>query len=519
MKTAIRFTSLLLVLSMLAPTMSFAETATSTDVIAQLKQKILELQAQILELQKQQQQVTLELLKNLQQGSTGDDVKTLQTLLAGDSDVYPEGKITGFFGPLTAKALKRFQAKHGIEQLGFAGPKTLKKLNELLKGSTVVVVGDTQSLTASTTCTVLPPGHYIAPGWNKKMERENDDDDDDDNSKNKNKDNGKGLKLGTIPFSVPCSQLPPGIAKKIGQGTTTPPVVDTIAPIILSTSVSDIGTTSARINWVTNEMTRAQVAYGTSTSYTTETGWSAGVNTVHSHLIAGLSANTVYHFRISVKDMAGNMASTSDMTFTTVSVTPPTDTTAPTISNVAVGSITQTSATITWTTSESTQAKMAYGTTTPYAVETGFSSSFSSGFTQVLSGLTASTTYHFSITAKDAAGNMASTSDMTFTTAAVPPADTTPPVISSISAGSIASTTANVTWTTNELATSKVYYGTTTPLSLSGASFLADSSLVTSHTKSLSGLMASTTHYYVIESQDGVGNIATSTENSFTTLP
>lgn len=426
MKTAIRFTALLLALSMLVPTVSFAETATSTNVIiAQLKQKILELQVQILELQKQQQQVTLELLKNLQQGSTGDDVKTLQTLLAGDLDIYPEGKITGFFGPLTAKAIKKFQAKHGIEQVGFVGPKTLKKLNEMLKGSTVVVVGDSQNLTASSTCTVLPPGHYIAPGWNKKMEREhdndNDDDDDRDNKNNKKKNKEKEQKFGSITFSIPCSQLPPGIAKKIGQGTTTPPVADTTAPAIVSISVFDIGTTTARINWVTNEATRAQIAYGTSTSYTTESGWSAGTNTTHSHLITGLSANTTYHFRIRVKDFAGNITASGDQTFTTA---------------------------------------------TP-----------------------------------------------------LPPADTVAPVISSISVGSIASMTANVMWTTNELATSKVYYGTTTPLSLSGVSFIADSTLVTSHTKSLSGLTASTTHYYVVESQDGAGNIATSTENSFITLP
>lgn len=423
MKTAIRFSALLLGLSMLMPAVSLAQTAVSTDAITQLKQKILELQAQILELQKQQQQVTLELLKTLQQGANGDDVKTLQTLLAGDPDLYPEGKITGFFGPMTAKAVKKFQAKHGIEQVGFVGPKTLKKLNEMLKGSTVVMIGDTQNLTASTTCTVLPPGKYIAPGWNKKMNNDDDEgedeDGDDDHDKKKNKE--KEQKFGSIPFSVPCNQLPPGIAKKIGQGTTTPPVIDTTVPVI---------------------------------------------------------------------------------------------------SNVAIGSITQTGASITWTTNEPTRSQIAYGTSTVYTFETGFGSVFATSSAHALSGLTASTTYHFRITAKDAAGNTSSTGDMTFTTASVPPpADTTAPVISSISVGSIASTTANVMWTTNELATSKVYYGTTTPLNLSGASFIADSSLVTSHTKSLSGLTASTTHYYVIESQDGAGNIATSTENSFTTLP
>lgn len=411
MKTALRFSALLLVFSMLMPTASFAETTTSTDAITQLKQKILGLQAQILELQKQQQQVTLELLKTLQVGSSGDDVKTLQTLLAGDSDIYPEGKITGFFGPLTAKAVKKFQKKHGLEQVGFVGPKTLKKLNEVLRGTGLTMtMNDLRNLASSTTpCAFVPPGHYIAPGWLKKMKNEHEDGNNEDSGDdNENGEHGdRGNKFG---LNFPC-----------GQGTTTPPVIDTTVPVI---------------------------------------------------------------------------------------------------SNVNVASITQTGASITWTTNEPTRSKIAYGTSTAYAIETGLSSSFASSFTQSLTGLTASTTYHFRITAKDPAGNMTSTGDMTFTTASVvPPADTTLPVISGISVGGIASTTATITWTTNELATSKVYYGTTTPLSLSGASFISDASLVTGHTKTLSGLTASTTHYYVIESKDSVGNTATSTENSFTTLP
>jgi len=42
------------------------------------------------------------------------------------------------------------------------------------------------------------------------------------------------------------------------------------------------------------------------------------------------------------------------------------DTTPPTISNISAGSITQTSATITWTTNENADSKVDYGTTTNY---------------------------------------------------------------------------------------------------------------------------------------------------------
>lgn len=522
------FYALLVGIALSMPTTGFAQTTTGTldsllATIASLQKQVIALQTQLATLQKQTNdavQEVRELVRNMAIGAEGEDVRALQLLLAADPEIYPEGLFTGYFGPLTAKAVKKFQEKNGIEQVGFVGPKTLKKLNEKLKNSSVIVVGDGQTITASTTCTVLPPGHYIAPGWNKKMNDDDDDDededeDDDNGKKNKN----KGAKLGTIPFTIPCGQLPPGIAKKINWGTTTPPVVDTTAPIILSTSVTDISTTSARVNWTTNEATRAQIAYGTSTSYTVETGWSAGANTNHSHLITGLTANTVYYFRVRVKDAAGNVTTGPDQTFTTTPVAP-TDTVAPIILSTSVVDISTTSARVNWTTNEAAHAQIAYGTTTSYTTETGWSTGTNVNHSYLITGLSASTTYHFRIQVKDAAGNVTTGSDQTFTTSAVPPpADTTAPVISGISAGSIASTTASISWTTNENATSKVYYGTATPLNLGTASYIADSSLVTSHMKALSGLTASTTHYYVVESQDGAGNTATSTENSFMTLP
>jgi len=74
----------------------------------------------------------LVLAKQLRKGDKGDDVKTLQQILATDPTIYPEGQVTGFFGPLTAKALKRFQEKAGLESVGEVGPKTLELLNKFL---------------------------------------------------------------------------------------------------------------------------------------------------------------------------------------------------------------------------------------------------------------------------------------------------------------------------------------------------------------------------------------------------
>ena len=56
--------------------------------------------------------------RSLKLGSTGDDVTRLQQFLARDFDVYPEGKITGYYGSLTEAAVKRWQVKYNIVSSG-----------------------------------------------------------------------------------------------------------------------------------------------------------------------------------------------------------------------------------------------------------------------------------------------------------------------------------------------------------------------------------------------------------------
>src|SRR3989344_382470 len=102
------------------------------------------------------------------------------------------------------------------------------------------------------------------------------------------------------------------------------------------------------------------------------------------------------------------------------------------------------------------------------------------------------------------------------------PGTTTPdniiPIINTITATSTASTTASVSWTTNEKTTSVFWYSTTTPLDTSSATKLEDNTLSMSHSANLSLLTASTTYYYLIKVSDKTGNSATSTEGSFMTV-
>ncbi len=95
-----------------------------------------------------------------------------------------------------------------------------------------------------------------------------------------------------------------------------------------------------------------------------------------------------------------------------------------------------------------------------------------------------------------------------------PGPDVTPPVISNITATSITSSSATITWTTNELADSRVMYGLTTSLL---SSTPLDHTLVISHSVTLNGLTPSTVYYYHVMSMDASGNMAASNIRNFTT--
>ena len=77
--------------------------------------------------------------KNLSIGMSGGEVTLLQEILSKDSEVYPEGLVTGYYGVLTENAVKRYQKKNGLEEVGAVGPLTRKKINSISKEKESVV--------------------------------------------------------------------------------------------------------------------------------------------------------------------------------------------------------------------------------------------------------------------------------------------------------------------------------------------------------------------------------------------
>ena len=108
-----------------------------------------------------------------------------------------------------------------------------------------------------------------------------------------------------------------------------------------------------------------------------------------------------------------------------VNITITVDNTAPTILTGPSSSVTSNSATIIWTTNESSNATVQYGSTTSYGSSvSGSSSTYQTSHNETVTGLSASTTYHYRVLSYDKAGNHVNSSDSTFTTSASSSGDT-----------------------------------------------------------------------------------------------
>lgn len=101
----------------------------------------------------------------------------------------------------------------------------------------------------------------------------------------------------------------------------------------------------------------------------------------------------------------------------------------PVISAVTSSSVTSGDAVITWVTDKAADSGIEYGSTIAYGNTTTVSSPLVINHQINLIGLMPATLYHYHVLSKDAAGNLAHSGDLTFTTATIPPPP--PPVAGS----------------------------------------------------------------------------------------
>jgi len=286
------------------------------------------------------------------------------------------------------------------------------------------------------------------------------------------------------------------------------PVIDNVQPV-------GVTETGAVITWTTDINATGNVEYGTTSgSYPNSAPTPADASadsTLHAVVLSGLSAGTTYYYRVKSSNLVDPESVSAEYSFQTESFT---------ISGIAVPVVGVTSATVTWNTSTLATSNVEYGTTAAYgssAPVPADTTADAMAHVVALTGLSDGTTYHCRIRSEDGSGIEVESDDFTFTTLT----DTSPPDISGVAPSGITiatSTTAMITWDTDEPASSQAEYGTTSTThgSYDSTSYLIDAGL-TSHAISLGGLSPDTTYYYRVISKDTYDNEAVSTEYSFTT--
>lgn len=109
-----------------------------------------------------------------------------------------------------------------------------------------------------------------------------------------------------------------GNAAVSGDSTFTTTTPDTTPPVISNIASGSITSSTTTIAWTTNEGSDTQIEYGPTAGYgslsTLNPAWVTG----HSQTLSGLSANTIYHYRVLSRDGSGNLSTSGDNTFTTL---------------------------------------------------------------------------------------------------------------------------------------------------------------------------------------------------------
>ncbi len=262
---------------------------------------------------------------------------------------------------------------------------------------------------------------------------------------------------------------------------------DTIPPVILSgPTMINITTTTATVQWSTNKAASSQVSIAPHGGTLAQAVNDSADLLTHVESLTGLSPSTEYDLQVTSVDASGKSVTSAVINFTTNAVartTPPA-----LISDVLAINVTDTLATITWTTDEPGTSVANYGTTNAFG-SSGSTAGTALAHAVQLTGLTPNTTYYFDASSCDSTGAYCATFQplhvRTFTTLGAPNT-AAPLILTGPTVSAITNTSAVISWTTDQASTSGV-----SAFDANNNRFTpSDSSYVTSHAIVLSGPVA-----------------------------
>jgi len=292
-----------------------------------------------------------------------------------------------------------------------------------------------------------------------------------------------------------------------GCGDTQSPAsagsVSSLSDLSLAAS-SDVSPPSAPSNLIwTNDGMTVTLTWGASTddvgvvSYDLMFGnFFLGTFSDTSLSLIGFKAGTQYTFTVKARDAAGNTSVASNQT--TVILAAPTDTTPPTApTGLRTVSVSDLNVRLSWNASSDDVGVVIY-----QIYSSGTLVGTAAGSTSAtITGLTPATTYAFTVTARDAAGNVSSPSaalSVTTTTYV----DTFPPSApTGLTASNVTATSVVLSWNASTddvgVASYTVYNGSVAAATTSGLS------------ASITGLSPGSTNTFTVVAKDNSGNVST----------
>jgi hypothetical protein len=306
----------------------------------------------------------------------------------------------------------------------------------------------------------------------------------------------------------------------LGVDRTFSTLTATGLPVFTTNPATLIASFSATLNGSLDPhglTTTVSFQYGTTTAYGSTTPMRTQTGNTYRDIaanISGLSANTLYHFRIVATNSAGTRFG-NDRTFTTLSVTgAPVTTTNPA---TFIASFSATLNALLNPHGLPTSFHFQYGTTPSYGLTTAPQNRAGNTFQAVganVPGLTANTLYHFRVVASNGAGT-AMGSDRTFTTLTA----TGPPVVITNTATNVttSSGTLNGSLDPHGLPTTVFFqYGTTTSYGPATPAQNQAGNTYRNITANISGLTPHTTYHFRMVATN-TGGTRMGSDRTFTT--
>jgi hypothetical protein len=301
------------------------------------------------------------------------------------------------------------------------------------------------------------------------------------------------------------------VANKVQQQAQT--VI--LPPSIIGDPNITVGVDQAVVTWSTDRESDSEVNLApdsgfsaSAPSYSITQGNTGESVKKHSVTVIGLKPFTLYHFSVTSKDSLGLKGNSNDATFTTKA-------TLPEVVNPKVGAITESSATITWSTGDVlAKGIVNYTNLRTKATESLGNPVYLTNQSVKITGLELGTRYQATITATNQAGDNIESTPFTFITSR----DVSPPVITNVNnqstlfADDDTKVQTILSWTTDKPTFCQVFFvlGLVKGGAAQTQNIAVESNPVTNHLQVLTGFTPGSVYKFWVQCHDAEGNQAQS---------